>query len=320
MNPYWGKDFFGFLALFATRIGKFLTGGLSFQELASDEIQILVLILVALSTALVGTFLVLKQMAMLANSISHTVLFGITIAFLVTLAFSEEAKMITMTTLLIASLITGVITSLLTQLLTHLVGLQEDASIGLVFTTLFALGVVLVTLYTRNAHIGVEAVMGNVDALHPNDLKLVFWVTLGNFACVLLFYKEYKITAFDSPLARSLGISPAFFNYLLMVQTSATVIGAFRSIGVLLVLAFLVGPVLAARLLVVRLGTLIWLSCGLGVLASVMGVAFSRHFLSVYEVPLSTGGLVVTLIALIYLLLLTQHRISLAWTKRRLQS
>jgi manganese/zinc/iron transport system permease protein len=87
-----------------------------------------------------------------------------------------------------------------------------------------------------------------------------------------------------------------------MVLTAMTCIAAFRAVGVLLVLAFLVGPVLTARLWTNRLKTLIALSCAFGGASTLLGVALSRHFLSVYNMPLSTGGIVVALIGLIFTL------------------
>lgn len=298
-NPYWGSDFFDFFGVLFSR----LFGGAS-TGIVSDEIQMLVLIGVALSSSLLGAFLVLKKMTMLANSLSHTLLLGIVLTFIGLSFFGMESTSLTLPILLLASLITGLITTFLTQLLTHVLKLQEDASIGLVFTTLFALGITLVTLFTRNSHIGTEIVMGNVDALHVDDLKLVFSVAAGNLALILLFFKEFRITSFDGALASSLGIRTNLFHYLLMVQVAATAIGAFRAVGVLLVLAFLVGPPLIARLLTDRLRTLLILSSCIGVACSIIGVALSRHFLSVEQMPLSTAGLVVTVIVITYLLTL----------------
>jgi manganese/zinc/iron transport system permease protein len=300
MNPYWGQDAVGFILLFFKRLLSFITGDVPFSALASDEIQVFVLILVSVACALVGSFLVLKKMTMLANSLSHTVLLGIVISYLLVSSWIGGFA-ITLAVLLPAALITGLLTTVLTQFLTQVMKLQEDASIGLVFTTLFALGIVLVTCFTRNTHIGIEAVMGNVDALHFDDLKLIGCVALVNLAVITLLFKEFKITAFDGALASSLGISTTGFNYLLMVLTAATTIGSFRSVGVLLVLAFLVGPVLTARLLTHRLHHLLLIAIGIGALASLLGVALSRHFLSVYHRPLSTAGLTVSTIVLLYL-------------------
>jgi len=243
-------------------------------------------------------------MTMLANSLSHTILLGIVIAYLLLIPFIPEnqahAHGIGVEVLLIASLVTGLITTLLTQMLVSVLKLQEDASTGLVFTTLFALGIVLVTIFTRDTHLGTEAIMGNVDALHVNDLKLILWIALFDFAVVGLFFKEFKMTTFDGAFATFQGFSKSFFNYLLMVLTSATVIGAFRAVGVLLVLAFLVGPVITARLFAHRLKKLILLSVGIGIMASLISVALARHLLSVHHLPVSTSGLAASVLGAIY--------------------
>jgi manganese/zinc/iron transport system permease protein len=85
-----------------------------------------------------------------------------------------------------------------------------------------------------------------------------------------------------------------------MVQVSATTIGSFRAVGVLMVLAFITGPPLAARLLTHNLKSMLFLAVGIGVLASMIGVAFARHILTVYDVALSTGGVVVCTITMIF--------------------
>lgn len=312
-NPYFGKDFMGFILLFFHRIYEWMTGKIHVGDFASDEIQVFVLSLVGCASALVGSFLVLKKMTMLANSLSHTILLGIAVAYIILLPFIPEteahAHALNIKTLLIAALLTGLLTTVLTQMMTHLLHLQEDASTGLVFTTLFALGIVLVTVFTRNTHLGTEAIMGNVDALHLNDLKLIFWITLFDFAVIALFFKEFKMTTFDASLADAQGFSSSFFNYLLMVLTSATVIGAFRAVGVLLVLAFLVGPVITARILTHRLKILLLVAIVIGIAASIVSVALSRHLLSVYHAPLSTAGLASTVLGVIYFIVLASQRV-----------
>lgn len=304
MNPYWGVDFFEFIMLFFSRLGQWMTGRLPMSELAADDVQVLVLSLIGISSALIGSLLVLKKMTMLANSLSHTILLGIVIAYVL------GTHGISLSTLIIAALVAAWMTTVLTQGLIHWMKLQEDASIGLVFTTLFALGVVLVTWLTRNAHIGTEAVMGNVDALHVNDLKLAAWVAGFNVIVVLLFFKEFKLMAFDSAFAITIGLSATLWNYVFMTMTALTAVAAFRAVGVLLVLALLVGPVLIARLYVKRLKALMLLSAAIGVGVSLVAVALARHLLSVYDLPLSTAGIVVTLIGVIYVGLLLCKRSS----------
>lgn len=303
-NPYQGKNFFGFILLFFQRMGQLFSGNLPLEHLASDEIQVLVLVGVAISSALIGTFLVLRRMTMLANSLSHTILIGIVIAFFFSSFSGEEnneASIAPMGAMLISALATGFFTSFLTEFLIKKGKLQEDASTGIVFTSLFALGVILVTVLTKSAHVGTEAVMGNADALHRSDLFWVYAIVACNALLFFVFFKEYALTTFDPGLAYAMGFSPVFFSYLLMGQVSLTTMTSFRAVGVLLVLAFMTGPPLAARLLTHHLGKMLLCAASLGAICSLFGVALTRHFLTVYGMALSTSGIVVCAILLAYL-------------------
>ncbi len=305
-NPYFGKDFIGFFAVFLRRLWEFVRGNLPFDSLATDEVQIIVLASVAASGALVGTFLVLRRMTMLANALSHTILLGIVSAYLLVRLFADStdpSRPLSIPVLLLAAFLTGIITTFLTEFLTKVIKLQEDASIGLVFSILFSLGIVLVTLFTRNVHVGTELVMGNADALQRSDIRDVLAILGVNAALFFLLFHAFKITTFDPQLARAFGFPPLLFNYLLMVQTSATAIGGFRAVGVLMILAFFIMPTLTARLLTHKLSTLIWLSMAIGALVSLAGVALSRHFFTTFGIGLSTGGIVVTLLGVLYLTL-----------------
>ncbi|MFI0434390.1 MAG: metal ABC transporter permease [Parachlamydiaceae bacterium] len=305
INPYQGITMWEFILLFVERMGALITGQLSFDYLASDEIQVLVLMGVAISSSLVGTFLVLRRMTMLANSLSHTILVGIVLAFIFSsfLGSSEDESgsyIAPMEMMIVAALLTGFFTTFLTEFLVKTAKLQEDASTGLVFTSLFALGVILVTILTRNAHIGTEAVMGNADALHRSDLFWVYMIVASNVLLFSIFFKEFKLTTFDAGLAYAMGFSPIVFNYLLMAQVSATTITSFRAVGVLLVLAFMTGPALSARLLTHYLGMMLIWAAGIGSFSALIGVALTRHILTVYGVALSTSGVVVCVILSLY--------------------
>lgn len=304
-NPYYGQQFIGFFVVFFQRLWQFFCGKLPFEALVTDEVQVLVLASVAASGALVGTFLVLRRMTMLANALSHTILLGIVSAYLLVRLFADSpdpSAPLSIPTLMIAAFLTGIVTTFFTEFLTKVIKLQEDASIGLVFSILFSLGIVLVTLFTRNVHVGTELVMGNADALQRSDLRGVVAILGINVSLFLLLFHGFKITTFDPQLARAFGFSPLLFNYLLMVQTSATAIGGFRAVGVLMILAFFIMPTLTARSLTHKLSTLIWLSIAIGVFASLIGVALSRHLFTTYGIGLSTGGIVVTTLGVIYLL------------------
>lgn len=291
MNPYWGANFFEFFSLLFSRHFA--------SPWASDELQIGVLGAIAVSCGLIGPFLVLKRMTMFANALSHTILLGIAMAYLLAAAL-WGGGFFDISTLLIGASLAALITAFFTEGFIRFFRLQEDASIGLVFTALFALGITVVTLFTRDVHLGIEVVVGNVDILQWGDFKLATSLTFLNLAAVTLFFRQFQLASFDRNLAETLGVRSGAFHFLLLFLTSATCMGAFRAVGILLVLAFLVGPFLTARIFCNRLPWLLFWCPVIGICASILGVALSRHLLSVYDLPLSTGGIVAVLIGLIY--------------------
>jgi len=296
MNPYWGNNFFEFLLRFITRLPKILIGQ---ESMVQDEMQIFVLFAMSISCAMLGVILVARKITMLANSISHTSLLGIVIAFLL---FSKDSATTQMSIggYLLASFICAMVTTFISEFLTKVLKVQEDASIALVFTFLFALGIVMLTFYSRNAHIGAEIIMGNIDVLMISDFRWLALIAAFNIFLLNLCYKEYLVTSFDFQFAKLIGVSASFFNYLLMLQLSATVIGSFRVVGVILSLSYIVGPYLITSLFIKDYKKLLILSPVTGCVLSLVGVALSRHILSVYRAALSTGGICVSLIALIY--------------------
>lgn len=288
-NPYSGANFFQFFSLFFSRL-------FSGEALVSDEIQIYALSSIAIACSLVGTFLILRKMTMLANALSHTSLLGIVLSYLI---FSATFGL-SIFVLVIASLLTAIFTSLLTEFLNKVVKLQEDASIGLVFTSLFALGILLITLFAKESHIGTELITGNVDALRKDDVYLTFSLLMINFVMIFTFFKEFKAAAFDPFLSSSFGFSPRVFKMILIFMTSLTTMCAIQAVGVLMVLAFITGPPLIARLFTRSLFHLLLLASLIAFLASFIGVALSRHILSFTGMGLSTGGITVCILIIFY--------------------
>ncbi len=306
-NPYWGTDFFHFFQVLGQRIIAWISGHGS--PLVSDEVQILVLIAIAISCGLLGTFLVVRKMTMLANSLSHTILVGIVIAVLL---FSDTGAQLHIGVLLASAFITALITVGLSYLLGKSSYIKEDASIGLSFTTLFALGLIALMLFAKSMHIGTEAVMGNLDAVHSDDLHLSWSVALGNAFFLFLLFPWLKAISFDPGFASSLRLPTKAIDLLFLLLIAATSISAFRAVGVLIVLAFLTGPTLTARLFCHGLLKIMGFSVGFGTLVALLSVAIARHILSVYQVPLSTAGIAVATIGLLFaaVFLLTRFDIS----------
>lgn len=302
MNPYSGTDFIDFLYLFVIRCGKFLTGKLPYHTLVSDEIQIVVLAGIGVIASIVGTFLVVRKTTMLANALSHTVLLGIVISYLIFFQSGlPHALSIDIKTMLMSATIAAVITSFLTEFFHKAFQLRQDVSIGLVFTMLFALSITLVTIFSRNAHIGVEMIMGNVDALHLDDIKIIY-SALGIIGIIILtFFRQMYMTTFDAIFSSSVGISSKCFHYLIVITTSIAIMCAFRCVGFVLVLALLVGPPLIARQIVHRLSTIIYISASLSIACAICTVGISRHIFSTMKTPLSTSGIMITLILFTYI-------------------
>lgn len=304
MNPYWGADFFSFFTLVVCRLFGILSGQLALSDLTCDEIQLGALMLVGVSASLLSPFLVLKRKTMMANSLSHTALFGLVLCYLALNCFSShEAARFSFyhpIVLLAAAALSAFLTTFLTDFCQKKLKLHEEASVALGFTLLFALGLILVSLYTKKAHISVEVIMGNIDAILFSDLYVCLSSVIFNLAFVGLFFNYYKIYAFDETLAYSMHAKPKVIHYLLMMQTSFCAFASFRVVGVFLFLIFLTAPFLAARLFVKKLKSLIALSALLSCIAAFISVALSRHLLTVYDLSLSTGALTCCLISSLY--------------------
>ena len=297
MNPYTNVNFFEFFWVLAKRIWLFATGGGT--GLATDEVQLGVLACCSIACGLLGPFLVLKRLSMFANSLSHTTLLGIAGAFL----FASHwwgSGMTDLSTLLIGACLSAVLTAGLTEILSRVFRLAPDASIGLSFTTLFAIGVILVSVFTRDTHLSTEAVTGNCDALQLSDLRLAMSVALVNIAAVIVFYRPLMLISFDEPYLRALGFSAPLWRFCLFFLTALTVVCSFRAVGVLVVLALLMGPYLTARLFCHQLTRLvIWTPlCGVGI--ALISVALSRAILSSTGVALSTGGILTLTTAIVF--------------------
>ena len=236
--------------------------------------------LVGVSCGLAGVFLILRKMAMMAVAISHTVLLGIVVAYLLTHTLSGIY-------MLIGAVLTGILTTFLVQWF-HSRNVPQDASIGVVFTTLFAIGVILIATKTGNVHLDVQhALMGEISFIPLNVMIIpvigeapiatfiLLFVLLLVILVLGLFYKEWKITSFDPALAASLGIPVLLLHYVFMTLVSVTTVAAFDAVGAIMVVAMLIVPAASAYLWTDRLSLMLVLSSFFGILSAVMGYYFA---------------------------------------------
>lgn len=229
---------------------------------------------VSLSCALLGCFLVLRRMALLGDAVSHAVLPGIALAFL--LSGSRSSLVMTL-----GAALAGFLASALIEWIHRNSPIKQDASTGIVFTAMFAFGVVLIALYADKVDLDQECVLyGEITFVPlqerflgvPEPVLRMFGVLVGTVVCLLAFYKELLVTSFDPGLAQSLGISPRRFHYALMAMLAITVVNAFEAVGAILVVAMLILPAATAYLLTDRLPVMLGWSCLHAALSTLGGV------------------------------------------------
>ncbi len=318
--------------------------------------------LIAISGALLGTFLLLRGMSLTSDAISHTVLLGIVVAFLVMTAWLGLEPDLSSPWLILGAAAAGVATVVLTELLYNSGLVKQDAALGLAFPLLFALAIILVARFADDVHLDEDAVMvgeigvawANTNShciancqtvtimpedpraqmtrqctncrelgISPRDAQaefvescancgvyspgqawqagltaeeplLVFWpkavtvmgvLTMLTVVFILLFYKELKLSTFDSALAQTLGFRPGLLNYGLMVMVSLVAVGAFDAVGSILVIAFFIIPPAAAYLLTDKLPAMLGLSALLGAIGAYFGYGLARgDFLGILQI------------------------------------
>lgn len=237
---------------------------------------VLVGILCAVSSALLGNFLVLRRMSMLGDAVTHAVLPGIAAAFLISHSRSSLP-------MFIGAVIVGVLTAVFTEWIRRVGRVDEGASMGVVFTSLFALGLVMLVQASDQVDLDPDCVLYGAIESTPKDMVLILGrelpraalilgiVTLVNVAFVVLFFKELKISSFDPALATTMGFSARLMHYLLMVLVSLTAVASFESVGSVLVVAMFVVPAAAAYMLTDRLAWMIGLSVLIAAASAVLG-------------------------------------------------
>ena len=239
---------------------------------------LLVASLAAINCSLIGTYLVLRRVAMMGDAIAHAVLPGIVLAFL--LAGSKTSLVV-----LVGAGSVGIVAALLMEFLHRKVRLQPDASIGINFTWLFALGIILISLLSKRIDLDPDCILyGEIAytpldiwigrggiSLGPRSVYILAVMLLVNLGLILLSYKELAVTTFDPAFATTIGMNTTVWHYVLMGATSFTTVAAFEVVGAILVVALLVAPPATAYLLTQRLHKMLVVASLVGVLTAVGG-------------------------------------------------
>jgi len=245
--------------------------------------------LTSVSCALVGCYLVLRRMSLLGDAIAHAVLPGLVIAFI-------ASGSLEIGYMLLGAFAVGLLTTFLIETLHRRGGVAADTSMGVVFTSLFALGVILVKRYAQGVHLDTDCVFQGQLSVMPfyqarlfgYDLVLfghavprafasIFPTVILNTVFVVVCWKELKISSFDSALATALGLRAGLIQYVLMALVAAIAVGSFEAVGSILVIAMLIVPPATAQLLCDRLRNMVLTAVALAIATAYVGNVLATH-------------------------------------------
>jgi manganese/zinc/iron transport system permease protein len=252
---------------------------------------ILIGALAAVACALPGNFLILRRQALIGDAISHVVLPGIVVAFLLTGSLAAIP-------MLVGAAGAAVVAVILIEAVKRLGGIEPGAAMGVVFTTMFAAGVLLLEQTdTSSVHLDVEhALMGNLESLIwfqatgwgslfdpaalaglPQELPRMAVVCALMVGLTLVFWRWLKIATFDEGFAQALGIPAAAVGFGLVIAAAVAAVAAFDAVGSIIVIAMFICPPAAARLMTNRLEAQVWWSVGFALLSAVLGYVLAGY-------------------------------------------
>lgn len=212
-----------------------------------------------------GCFIILRSMSLMGDAISHAVLPGVAISYLLGWNY------------LIGALIFGILASVLITFLKEHSTLKGDTAIGITFSAFLALGIVLISLARSSTDLS-HILFGNVLAVQTTDLGVTLGVSILVLVLLVAFFKELKLTSFDPIFAQSIGIKVAYYHYLLMICLTLVAIMAMRSVGSILIVSLLITPAATAYLFTNSLKHMLLLSSSLGVISSILGIFLGYSF------------------------------------------
>ncbi|MBL1229817.1 metal ABC transporter permease [Enterococcus sp. BWB1-3] len=261
-------------------INNFIDGLMNYQFLKN---ALFTSVMVGIIAGVIGSFIILRGMSLMGDAISHAVLPGVAVSYMLGTSY------------IIGATLFGIGSAALIGFVTKHSRLKTDTAIGIVFSSFFALGIVLIS-FARSATDLYHILFGNVLAVRDSDMYLTAGVGFVVIVVVLLFYKELKITSFDPIMAQSYGLNVSFINYLLMFLLTLVAVTSLQTVGTILVIAMLITPAATAYQLTNSLPKMIGLSVLFGVLSSIIGLFFS------YSYNLPSGATIVLTAAVFFIL------------------
>ncbi|WP_144485194.1 metal ABC transporter permease [Bacillus pumilus] len=257
---------------------EFITG---LFEYAFLQKALFTSVMVGIICGVIGCFIILRGMALMGDAISHAVLPGVAISYMLGINFFFGA------------VLTGVLTAIGIGYVSQNSRIKNDSAIGIVFTAFFSIGIILITFLKSSSDL-YHILFGNVLAVRSSDM----WITLGIgifiLLAVIVFYKELLISSFDPVISSVYGLPNRMIHYFLMTLLTLVTVASLQTVGIILVVAMLITPAATAYLLTDRLWIMIYLSAFFGAVSAVAGLGLS------FTYNLSSGASIVLVATILF--------------------
>lgn len=261
-------------------IGYFIEGLMKYEFLQN---ALLTSIIVGAVSGLIGSFIILRGMSLMGDAISHAVLPGVAASYMMGANYMIGASLF------------GLLAAGLIGFVTQKSQLKNDTAIGIVFSSFFALGIIMISFAESSTDL-YHILFGNVLAVRPSDLYTTLGVAIAVLIFVLVFYKELLVSSFDPVMAQAYGLKVQWIHYGLMFFLTLVAVSSLQTVGTVLVVAMLVTPAATAYLLTNRLKLMMFLSSCFGVVSAIIGLFFS------YSYNLASGATIVLTSAVFFVL------------------
>lgn len=252
-------------------------------------------IVLGITCGVIGCFIVLRGLALMGDAISHAVLPGVAISYVLQISYFYGA------------VVFGLLTALGIGFIRQHSKIKSDSAIGIVFSAFLALGIVLVTKIQSSINLN-SILFGNVLTINANDRTLTYIVAGIVLLAIIVFYKELLLTTFDEVMAKASGLPVRSINYLIMIMLTLITVVSLQTVGVILVVSLLITPTSTAYLLTNKMSTMLWLSALIGAISAVIGLFFSVT----YNLP-SGVVIVLTATSIFILVFLFNRKTGLVW-------
>lgn len=257
---------------------EFLTG---LFEYAFLQKALFTSVMVGIICGVIGCFIILRGMALMGDAISHAVLPGVAISYMLGINFFFGA------------VLTGVLTAIGIGYVSQNSRIKNDSAIGIVFTAFFSIGIILITFLKSSSDL-YHILFGNVLAVRSSDMCITLGVGIFILLAVIVFYKELLISSFDPVISSVYGLPNRMIHYFLMTLLTLVTVASLQTVGIILVVAMLITPAATAYLLTDRLWIMIYLSAFFGAVSAVVGLGLS------FTYNLSSGASIVLVATILF--------------------